>query len=316
MSDLLSQNEIDALLHGVDGADSGPQNAGDAEDFILYDLTSGMNRVQGWSQEIQAADERMQASLSIKLLGLLHKSVEVKRQDIRIEKYGKYVKSLYVPTSMTTFLLSGMVGFSAIVLDAKLVFALVNAFFGGGTRPTQVTGREFTHTEQRVIKLVLKTIIDAIKDSWKEISEHEFTITESEMNPAHLSAYNDSDVLMIRPFRIEFAGGGGEIQLLMPGNIIDALFRNKKSKLAEAGVTSRDVLRAMAHDFAFDVTGELSGARLTIGEVFKMSRGDIIGVDSPEQVDVNINGVPKFKARMGELNGKVGLEVLSRLQGN
>lgn len=313
MSDLLSQNEIDALLHGVgDGPGDAPASA-DAEDYVLYDLTSGMNRVSGWSQEIQAADERMQASLSIKLLGLLHKSVEVKRQDIRIEKYGKYVKSLYVPTSMTTFLLSSMVGFSAIVMDAKLVFALVNTFFGGGTRPTQVTGREFTHTEQRVIKLILKTIIDAIKDSWKEISEHEFTITETEMNPAHLSAYNDSDVLMIRPFRVEFSGGGGEIQLLMPGNIIDSLFRNKKSKLAEAGLTSRDVVRAVAHDFQFDVTGELSGAHLTIGEVFKMSRGDVIAVDSPEQVDVKINGIPKFKARMGELNGKVGLEVINRI---
>jgi flagellar motor switch protein FliM len=312
MSDLLSQNEIDALLHGVGGEEE-QQSSTDAEDYVLYDLTSGMHRVKGWSQEIQAADERMQASLSIKLLGLLHKSVEVKRQDIRIEKYGKYVKSLYVPTSMTTFLLSGMVGFSAIVLDAKLVFALVNAFFGGGSRPTQVTGREFTHTEQRVIKLILKTIIDAIKDSWKEISTYDFTITESEMNPAHLSAYNDSDVLMIRPFRVEFAGGGGEIQLLMPGNIIDALFRNKKSKLAEAGLTSADVMRAVAHDFDLDVTGELSGARLTIGEVFKMSRGDIIGVDSPEEVDVNINGITKFKARMGELNGKVGLEILNRV---
>jgi flagellar motor switch protein FliM len=312
MSDLLSQNEIDALLHGV-GGDEEQQSSAEAEDYVLYDLTSGMHRVKGWSQEIQAADERMQASLSIKLLGLLHKSVEVKRQDIRIEKYGKYVKSLYVPTSMTTFLLSGMVGFSAIVLDAKLVFALVNAFFGGGSRPTQVTGREFTHTEQRVIKLILKTIIDAIKDSWKEISTYEFTITESEMNPAHLSAYNDSDVLMIRPFRVEFAGGGGEIQLLMPGNIIDALFRNKKSKLAEAGLTSADVMRAVAHEFDLDVTGELSGARLTIGEVFKMSRGDIIGVDSPEEVDVNINGITKFKARMGELNGKVGLEILNRV---
>ncbi len=313
MSDLLSQNEIDALLHGVGDPVTENRKKSDAEDYVLYDLTSGMNRVSGWSQEIQAADERMQASLSIKLLGLLHKSVEVKRQDIRIEKYGKYVKSLYVPTSITTFLLSGMVGFSSIVMDAKLVFALVNTFFGGGTRPTQVTGREFTHTEQRVIKLILKTIIDAIKDSWKEISDHEFTITESEMNPAHLSAYNDSDVLMIRPFRVEFSGGGGEIQLLMPGNIIDSLFRNKKSKLAEAGVTSRDVLRAMSHDFTMDVTGELSGAHLTIGEVFKMSRGDIIGVDSPEQVDVKVNGIPKFKARMGELNGKVGLEIMNRI---
>ncbi len=231
MSDLLSQNEIDALLHGVGDDDSQKSAASEAEDYILYDLTSGMNRVSGWSQEIQAADERMQASLSIKLLGLLHKSVEVKRQDIRIEKYAKYVKSLYVPTSMTTFLLSGMVGFSAIVMDAKLVFALVNTFFGGGTRPTQVTGREFTQTEQRVIQLILRTIIEAIKDSWKEISDHEFTITESEMNPAHLSGLqrfrraDDSSVsrgILRRRWRNPVADAGPHHRLLVPQQKIQA----------------------------------------------------------------------------------------------
>lgn len=310
MSDLLTQNEIDALLHGVEEPDSSAPAAGGDQDYMLYDLTSGMHRVQGWANEIKIVDERIQTSLAARLLGLLHKSVEVKRQEILIQKYGEYVKSLYVPTSMNTFLLSGMVGFSAIVLDAKLVFALVNAFFGGGNRPTQVEGREFTHTEQRVINLILKTIVDALKDSWKEICEHEFSFTESAMNPAHLSVYSDSDVLMIRPFRVEFSGGGGEIQLLMPGTIVDSLFRNKRSRLVELGLTSREVMSSMARDFMLDVSGELTGANLTIGEVFRLSKGDIIPVDSPEQVDVKINGVGKYRARMGNLNGRVGLEVL------
>lgn len=309
MSDLLSQNEIDALL-GVTTEDTDDRDQTNSGDYNLYDLTSGMHRVQGWSHEIKIVDERIQTGLSNKLLGLLHKSVEVKRQDIEIKKYGSYVKSLYVPTSINIFSLSGMVGYSAIVLDAKLVFGLVNVFFGGGSRPTQVEGREFTSTEQRVISLILRTIVDAIRESWKEISEHEFELVDSEMNPNHLSIYSDTDVLMVRPFRVEFSGGGGEIQLLMPGSIVDALFRHKKSRLAEAGLTARDVLQEVARDFVMDVTGELTGARSTIGDVFRMSRGDIIPVDSPEQLEVRINGVQKYKARMGELNGRVGLEIL------
>lgn len=312
MSDLLSQNEIDALLHGAgDDSESVATTLGDDDDYQLYDLTSGMHRVQGWAHEVKIVDERIQAHLSIKLLGLLHKSVEVKRQDIQILKYGEYVKSLYVPTSINTFSLTAMVGYSAIVLDAKLVFALVNVFFGGGARPTQIEGREFTHTEQRVIRLILETIIEAIKSSWKELSDVEFTTIETEMNPAHLSAYSDSDVLMIRPFKVEFSGGGGEVQLLMPSTIVDSIFRNRKSKLKDGGVSTKDVMRERAENYVANVTGELSGAALTIGEIFKLSKGDIISVDSPEKVDVKINGVAKFKARMGEVNGKVGLKVLA-----
>ncbi len=309
MSDLLSQNEIDALLHGPE---TRPKETGQisAEDYELYDLTSGMDRVQGWTNEVKIVDERIQTNLSIRLLQLLHKSVEVKRQDIQILKYGEYVKSLYVPTSINTFSLDGMVGYTAIVLDAKLVYALVNVFFGGGARPIQIVGREFTHTEQRVIKLTLETIIDAIKNSWKELSEINFANVETEMNPAHLSAYSDSDVLMIRPFKVEFSGGGGEVQLLMPGNIVDAIFRNRKSKFGNDEVAAKEVMKARALTYETDVTGELSGANLTIGEIFRLSKGDIINVDSPEEVDVHVNGVPKFKARMGEINGKVGLKIL------
>jgi len=312
MSDLLSQNEIDALLHGAgDDVGSTINTLSDDDDYQLYDLTSGMHRVQGWAHDVKVVDERIQAHLSIKLLGLLHKSVEVKRQDIQILKYGEYVKSLYVPTSINTFSLTGMVGYSAIVLDAKLVFALVNVFFGGGSRPTQIEGREFTHTEQRVIRLILETIIESIKSSWKELSDVEFTMMETEMNPAHLSAYSDSDVLMIRPFKVEFSGGGGEVQLLMPSTIVDSVFRNRKSKMHDGGITTKDIMRERAENYVARVTGELSGANLTIGEIFKLSKGDIISVDSPEKVDVKINGVAKFKARMGEVNGKVGLKVLS-----
>ena len=313
MSDLLSQNEIDALLHGVGDSEPGPRSLATTDEYELYDLTSGMHRVQGWAHEVKIVDERIQTNLSIRLLRLLHKSVEVKRQDIQILKYGEYVKTLYVPTSINTFSLTGMVGYLAIVLDAKLVYALVNVFFGGGTRPTQIEGREFTHTEQRVIKRILETIIDAIKNSWKELSDIEFEAAETEMNPAHLSAYSDTDVLMIRPFKVEFSGGGGEVQLLMPGTIIDAIFRNKKSKIQAGEMTTKDIMRARALNYMTNVTGELSGANLTIGEIFKLSKGDIISVDSPEKVDVKVNGVTKFKARMGEVNGRVGLKVLSRV---
>lgn len=310
MSEVLSQNEIDALLHGVNnGAVELDEEAGiGGNEYELYDLTSGIHRVQGWIHDIRLVDERIQSNLSISLLGLLHKSVEVRRDEIRIQKFGEYSKTLFVPSSVNTFALGGLSGFSAIVLDAKLVYALVNIFFGGGSRPTQIEGREFTTTEQRVIQLILKSIVDAIKSGWRALSDVEFKLIETEMNPAAISAYSTADVLMIRPFKVNFDGGGGEVQILMPGKVIDSIFRNKSVQTSEEKLTR--ILKKRALNFNTSVTGELSGANLTIGELFRLAQGDIIPVDSPEQVDVKINGVGKFKARMGEVNGKVGLKIL------
>lgn len=310
MSDILSQNEIDALLHGVsDIALDTSAELGKNDQYELYDLTTGINRVQGWLHDVKLVDERIQSNLATSLLSLLHKSVDVRREEARIQKFGEYSKSLYVPSSVNTFLLQGQHGYTAIVLDARLVYALVNVFFGGGTRPTQIEGREFTTTEQRVIRLVLKSIVEAIKAGWKALADVEFKLVETEMNPAAISAYSATDVLMIRPFKVSFDGGGGEVQIVMPGNVIDAVFRNRSSNIDDTRIMN--IMRQRSMRFHTQVTGELSGANLTIGELFKLAKGDIISVDSPEQVDVKINGVAKFKARMGEVNGKVGLKILS-----
>jgi flagellar motor switch protein FliM len=174
-----------------------------------------------------------------------------------------------------------------------------------------VGDRDFTHTEQRVVKLILKTIISTIQGSWKELSEVEFVPVETELNPEHLASFSDTDVLMIRPFSVEFAGGGGEIQLLMPGSSIDSIFRHKKLNELQGEYQPRQIMKNRAMKFSADVTGELTGARLTIGEIFRLAEGDIIAVDSPEQIDVKVNGVAKFKATMGEIEGKAGLKVLS-----
>ena len=311
MSELLSQNEIDALLHGAKDGMFEADEVDDRGSYELYDLSSGIHRTQGWSHDIKIVDERIQSNLSISLLGLLHKSVNVRRKDIQILKFGDYVKQLVVPTSVTTFTLKGYTGYSAIVMDAQLVYALVNIFFGGGSRQVDIEGKEFSATEQRVIQLVLKTIVEAFRTGWKALSEIEFIQTESEVNPSAITSYSDNDVLMIRPFSVEFDGGGGEVQIWMPGSTIDAIFKNKNSVETYEGTTREELLKSRSLNFKSIVSGEIKGASLNISELFSLVKGDIIPVDSPEKIDVKVNGVTKFQARMGELKGKVGLKIIS-----
>jgi|GEM_PF-1374548 len=312
MSDLLSDKEIDALMNGVTNRTADQGDGFSDDDYALYDLTSGMHRVAGWSQYVEIVDDRIRTALATKFLGILHKSVEIKREEIQILKYEEYATTLKLPTAINCFALTGVVGVSAIVLDSSLVSALVNVFFGGGSRPTPIEGREFSHTEQRLIKMIVKTIAEVVQEGFRDFGDHEIVIVETEMNPAHFSVYADTDVLMIRPFNIEFSGMGGQIQLIMPGPVVDAIFRHKKSRLAELGVSGRNALSLMAREFQLDVTGEIRGANLTLQEVLELGEGDIVPIDAPDRVDVKVNNVPKFKARMGEVNGKVGLEVLRR----
>lgn len=309
MNDVLSKDEVDALVNGVPNDDDDSRYV-TIDDYELYDLTSGMHRAKGWAKEVKIIDERICTNLSIDLLSLLHKSVVVNREEILISKFDAHSQEIQIPSSINVYALTGLIGFSAIVLDADLVHDMVNAFFGGGSRKSDIGSRDFTHTEQRVVRIILRTIISTIKASWKEISDVDFIHVETEVNPQHLSSFADADVLMIRPFTIEFSGGGGEIQLIMSGSDIDAIFRHKKINELQEVYSPGEILKSRALDFSTNVTGELIGAKLTIGDIFRLEEGDIISVNSPEQVDVKVNGVTKFKAAMGEIDGKAGLKVL------
>ncbi|MCB1671986.1 MAG: FliM/FliN family flagellar motor switch protein [Gammaproteobacteria bacterium] len=310
MSELLSENEIDALMNGVANSARPAGSELNEVDYSPYDLTSGMSRIQGWTQYVEIVDDHIQAGLSTRFLGILHKSVEIRRDRIEIRKYQDFATTLKLPTAISCFTLSGVVGVSAIILESSLVSALVNVFFGGGSRATPIEGREFSHTEKRLINMIVGTVAEVIREGFTEFADHEITIVDTETNPAHFSAYADTDMLMIRPFRVEFSGMGGLIHLVMPGSVVDAIFRQKRSRLNELGISARVALASQARDFEMTVTGELRGAQLSLREVLELGKGDVIPIAAPDQVDVKVNNVPKFKARMGEVNGRIGLEIL------
>jgi len=312
MSDqALSQDEVDALLRGVTGELPEEAETVVEDDGIrLYDIGRQERIVRGRMPGLELVNERAARQIRLGFYNFMRRSAEISVGPVRIEKYSEFIRKLVVPTNINLVSLQPeLYGTALFIFDPNLVFQVVDTLFGGtGKIHMRVEGREFTTTEQRVIHLVLKSIIEAIKLGWKALADVDFRLIETEMNPAAISAYSATDVVVVRPFKVSFDGGGGEVQLLMPGNVLDSIFRHKGNGVDEE--RNRELLRQRSLRFITTVTGELSGANLTIGELFKLSEGDIITVDSPEKVDMKINGVAKFKARMGEVNGRVGLKIL------
>jgi flagellar motor switch protein FliM len=238
--------------------------------------------------------------------------VDVKKQPVTLARFGEFRKTLYVPTSINVFALKGISSKAAIVLDAKLVFGVVNAYFGGTqmSRRAQIVGREFTRTEQRVIQLILGSIIDAIRESWKQLEAVEFLLLESEMNPVATNAYVSTDTLMISTFRIDLRGEGGEAQVLMPGSMIESIFHQQ----AEAAVleSNHTIMRRRALAFESTLSGEIRGEPLTLGELLRLSVGSVLAIAPPERIELKVNGISKYAASMGESRGRVGLRILER----
>ena len=174
--EILSQEEIDALLHGVDDGDIEVESDASIEnsDYSSYDLTSQDRIVRGRMPTLELINERFARHTRVSLFNMLRRSAEVSIGGVQVQKFGEYIQTLYVPTSLNMVRVQPLRGMALFVLEAKLVFKLVDNFFGGDGHHAKIEGREFTPTELRVVQMLLEQAFKDLEEAWKPLFELNF----------------------------------------------------------------------------------------------------------------------------------------------
>ncbi len=165
--ELLTQDEIDALVKGAGEGGSDGEEGSDPIETTSYDLASQDRVVRGRLPTLELINEKFARFFKTSLYDLMRHAVDIGVGGIQIVKYSEYVQGLFVPTSMNVLRIKPMTGVALCVLDAKLVVRLVDRFFGGDGRQIKFEGREFTPTEQRIIGRLVDAALEDLKQAWK-----------------------------------------------------------------------------------------------------------------------------------------------------
>lgn len=316
MQDLLSQDEIDALLHGVDDGDidtSSSSSGGDVSSAKTYDLTSQDRIVRGRMPTLELINERFARYTRISMFNLLRRTADVSVGGVRIQKFGEYVHTLYVPTSLNMVKFRPLRGTALIILDAKLVFKLVDNFFGGDGRHAKIEGREFTPTELRVVEMVLNQAFIDLKEAWKQILEINFEYVNSEVNPSLANIVSPNEAVVISSFHIELDGGGGEFHITVPYSMFEPLREVLDSGLQTDSDDQDDrwlnALREDVLDAKVDIECDVVTREVTLRDIVELRVGDVIPVDFPDFHVLTANGVPMFTTQLGQSHGNLALKI-------
>ncbi len=315
MNDLLSQDEIDALLHGVDDGDIDIEEdetpSGDARS---YDFSAQDRIVRGRMPTLEMVNERFARHMRISLFNMMRKSAEISVNGVQMIKFSEYVHSLFVPTSLNMVRVRPLRGTSLFTFEAKLVFTLVDNFFGGdGRYHAKIEGREFTPTERRIVQLLLNQIFIDLAEAWTPVYKVNFEYLDSEVNPAMATIVSPSEVVVISSFTIELEGGSGNFHVCMPYSMLEPI----REKL-DAGVqTDRDdvdhrwrqSLREEVMAVDIDIDAKMIEKQITVNDILSMQAGDIIPIEMPEDIIVNVGGLPSFRADYGVSRGHAALKV-------
>ncbi|HCU66628.1 MAG TPA: flagellar motor switch protein FliM [Rheinheimera sp.] len=322
MTDLLSQDEIDALLHGVDDVEeeeiedgSGPGGRSALE----YDFSSQDRIVRGRMPTLEMVNERFARHMRISLFNMMRRTAEVSINGVQMIKFGEYVHTLFVPTSLNMVRFRPLKGTGLITMEARLVFILVDNFFGGdGRYHAKIEGREFTPTERRIIQMLLKLIFEDYKEAWAPVMDVSFEYLDSEVNPAMANIVSPTEVVVISSFHIELDGGGGDFHVALPYSMLEPI-----RELLDAGVQSdkedtdlrwSKALRDEIMDVKVNLSTKMMDVELTLEQVMNMQPGDIIPVEIPEHITVLIEDLPTYRAKMGRSRDNVALKIIEKIK--
>ena len=319
MSDLLSQDEIDALLHSVEDVEEEDINADESNgSTIEYDFSSQDRIVRGRMPTLEIVNERFTRHMRVSLFNMMRRSAEVSINGIEMIKFGEYIQTLFVPTSLNMVRFRPLKGTGLITMEAKLVFILVDNFFGGdGRSNVKVEGREFTPTERRIIQMLLKLIFEDYKEAWAPVKDVSFEYLDSEVNPAMANIVSPSEVVVVSSFHIELDGGGGDFHVSLPYSMLepirDLLNIGVISDKEDTDLRWGKALRDEMLDVKVVLSTHMMDLELTLDDIMKLEPGFIIPIDMPENITVLIEDLPSFRAKLGRSRDNVALKIIEKI---
>ncbi|MBF0457060.1 MAG: flagellar motor switch protein FliM [Nitrospirae bacterium] len=319
MNKILSQDEIDALLKGVQSGsvDSGPQSA-EETGVKTYDLANQERIIRGRMPGLEIANERFARFFRNSISTIIQKFVDVNIHGVEMMKFSEFMKTLPLPSSINIFRMEPLKGFSLFVLGAPAVFAFVEYFFGATTaRNTKSEGRYFTPIEQRIIKKVVAMVLKDLAAAWKGIITVEPEHVGSEMNPQFVTIVTPTEVIIKIEVHIEVEDFTGKMYFCVPYSVIepvkDKLYSGIQAEKLDIDQRWVNRLNGILKQSTVDVTIELATAELLIEDILNLRKGDVIplGKSVNEDLVLKVEGIPKFRCVPGQVQGNMAVKITS-----
>jgi flagellar motor switch protein FliM len=312
---ILSQDEVDALLPGLTGESQKLEQEDTPTGGIRdYDLASQERIVRGRMPTMEIINERFARNIRIGLFNLIRKSPEVAIGGIKVQKYSAFLREIVVPTNFNIVSVRPLRGSGLIVCDPTLVFAVIDALFGGaGKFHTRIEGRDFSPTEQRVILRLVECIIAEYKKAWTGIYPVEMEYQRSEMQPQFANIATPSEIVVATSFTLEIGETTGTVHFCIPYSTLepirDVLYSTMQGDSSEPDRRWVKLLKQQIQSADVKLVAELAHATATLEQLLAFKPGDFIELDLDPMIQAKIDGVPVFDCHYGTSNNRYAIKI-------
>ena len=312
--DILSQEEVDALLRGVSGEVEESAQAEPVAGVRAYDIGRQERIVRGRMPTLELINERFARLLRAGLFDFMRKNAEISVGPVRALKYSEFVRTLVVPTNLNLVQIKPLRGHALMVFEPALVSQVVEQLFGGAGRfHARVEGRDFTPTEMRVIQRMLQVVFEQYQRAWQPVFALTFEYIRSETNTQFATIATPAEVVVATSFSIDLGGTSGDFHVCIPYAMLEPIRNIIHSSIQadRSGQNDRwtSLLSAQVYRTDVELKVNLAQAEVTVRQLLGLRPGDVIAVDLPEMLVAEVDGVPVLEGGYGVVHGQYALKV-------
>ena len=318
---ILSQDEVDALLQGITG-ESQPLEPEEINHEAIRDYSIGGQEriVRGRMPTMEIVGERFARNIRLGMFNFIRKSPEVSIGGTKVIKYSAFLREIVVPTNFNIVQIKPLRGSGLIVCDPSLVFAVIDALYGGnGKYHTRIEGRDFSPTEMRVIHRLVDCIITEYRKAWAGIYPLELEYQRSEMQPQFCTVASPNEVVVASSFTLEVGETSGTVHICLPYSTLEPIRDVLYSAMQGEGEPDRrwiKLLRSQLQSADLPIVAELATARATVEQLLSFKPGDFIELDLQQMIQAKVDGVPVFDCTYGTSNGRNAIKIDRLLTGS
>ncbi len=322
MNKVLAQDEVDALLRGLSGGEIESENdvPDDDSGIVAFDLANQDRIIRGRMPVLEIVNDRFARLCTNALSNAIRKRVELNPISIDMAKFGEFIRSLPVPTSINIFKMDPLRGNAIIVVDSRLVFALVENVFGGAGSQPKVEGREFTRIEQAVVDKIIKISLDSMEESWRPVHDVKLELVRSEINPQFAAIVPPSDVVVVITFEVELDSSIGSMVICLPYATIEpirsklhASFQTERLEIDHAWV-ARLKERLLETPVEFKIN--FGNTQITGNQLLRMKVGDVLVLDTDVEdlLPCTVAGVTKYYGLGGTVKSMQSFQIVKEIE--
>jgi len=328
VSDILSQEEVDALLSAVssEGADSdfgglvgsapGEEDEGvDEKTLSLYDFRRPDRVSKDQMRTLQNLHEGYARQFSTTLTNFLRTFVEIELVSVDQLTFSEFVMSISNPSCIYVFKMEPLEGSAIVEINPSLVFFIIDRLFGGQGKPSE-QNRELTQIEQNVIHRIVERGLNDLKDVWEHIGVFSPKIETYETNPQFVQIAPPGETVILISLEVRMQNASGLMSLCFPYMLLDSVITNLsgESWMSSQSTSTRETHDLLEHEIralSVPISAVIGQTRISIRDLLQLQRGDILCLDKKKDDDIilQIGGKTKMAGKTGLIGRKKAVEI-------